>query len=109
MSIFDATANALCSEVHEQQIRKSINDLCRILRYDIVLQPSALVFTKVLSLLTSSHQSNVDVTGDQRPSCSGGYGIEGSREKKGAAISPLKKKHATMIAYGVEESEVESF
>ena len=29
---------------------------------------------------TSSHQSNVDVTGSQYPSFAGGYGTEGSQE-----------------------------
>jgi hypothetical protein len=100
MSIFYAAANALYGQVHEQQIGECIDNLCCVLRYNIILQPSALILaicSIFFNLLTSSHQSRVDVTGDHRPSCSGGYAIEGSSEKKVVAISPQSTQKLRMV------------
>jgi hypothetical protein len=41
MSIFDATANALNSQVHEQQVRERVDNFCGVPRHDIILPLSA--------------------------------------------------------------------
>ena len=77
MSILQAIAYALGSEVHEQQVRERVDHLSRIVSDNVVLQ----IVSNILSLHpiylgtsthTSSHQSRVDVTGENQPSCSGG-------------------------------------
>jgi hypothetical protein len=88
VSILQAAADAFGGQVHEQKVRERVDDFRRILRNNIVLTPS--VQDPTISFRykqTSSHQSSVEVTGENHPSCSGGYGIDGKRENS-AAILP---------------------
>jgi hypothetical protein len=74
MAVFQTVANALACEVYEQQIREGVDDLRSVRSNDIVLYSFSNIQAqrKWELLLTSSHQSSVDVIGLQYPSCSGG-------------------------------------
>ena len=85
VSIFQTATDPLGGQVHEQHIRERVDNLRRILRNNIVLLPSVHHPSKQVPIpRTSSHQSSVDVTGENHPSCSGGYGIDGSRANSAA-------------------------
>jgi hypothetical protein len=48
VTMFQTATDALCSEVHEQQIGESVDDLRRVLRHDIILQLLAFIPRKIL-------------------------------------------------------------
>lgn len=92
--MLETITNTLGCQIHEQEICSGIDNFGRILRHDIVLSTCQRTTARCQSraLLTSSHQSSVEVTGDQKPSCSGGYGMAGSCSKK---VAMMRRKQNT--------------
>ena len=67
-------------KVEEEQIGKSIHDFGSIWRGIVVLRCSVLLLNNLYDNHTSSHHSNVDVTGSQYPCPGTVYGMEGSHD-----------------------------